>query len=137
MGCIPVMLVTIFLLSNYAYADTPGQLGMKLFPGKIIENSQGLIQVYSKSEGGIINKLVATSSDPSIVQITSIEQDPSHTLFTVKINAVKFGEAKISLAAPGFSSGGSASPAAGSDIDCAPSHITAPFIAFAKKIPSH
>ena len=94
----------IFLFSNYAYADTAGQLGMKLFPGKIIENSEGLIQVYSKSEGGIINKLVATSSDPSIVQIISITQDPSHTLFTVKINAIKYGEAKISLAAPGFSS---------------------------------
>lgn len=94
----------MFLLSNYAYADTAGQLGMKLVPGKIIENSTGLIQVYSKSEGGIINKLVATSSDPSIVQVGSVEQDPSHTQFTVKINALKSGEAKISLAAPGFSS---------------------------------
>jgi hypothetical protein len=105
MFCIPVLLTAMYSLSNYAYADTTtGQLGMKLFPGKIIENSQGLIQVYSKSEGGIINKLVATSSDPSIVKITDITQDPSHTLFTVNIDAVKAGEAKISLAAPGFSS---------------------------------
>ena len=103
-GLMPAVLIVMMLLSTHAYADNPGQLGIKLVPGKIIENSEGLIQVYSKSDGGMVDKLIATSSDPSIIQITGIDQDKSHTMSTVIIKALKSGEAKVSLAAPGYSS---------------------------------
>ena len=76
---------------------------MKMIPGIIAQNTDGLIQVYSKS-GSTIDKLIATSYDPSVVQITSIDPDKSHTVYTVKIKTQKDGATKIAFAAPGFSS---------------------------------
>ena len=96
------MLIGIFF-SSYAYADDPGQLIIKMLPGTITQDSDGLIQVYSKS-GENIDKLVATSGDPSIVKITSMVQDPSHTSYIVKIQTHNAGDTKIAFAAPGFSS---------------------------------
>ena len=87
-----------------SYADAPPDLGMTLLPGKIMENTQGIIEVYSKTEGVTIEKLVASSSDPSIVQILGITQDDGHMISKITINAMKSGDAKIALAAPGFSS---------------------------------
>lgn len=99
-----LLLLVVIVLPPYVYADNGGQLGTKLIPGKIMENTDGVIEVYSKTDGVTINKLIATSSDPSIVQISSITLDPSHTISQIKISAIKAGDAKIALAAPGFSS---------------------------------
>ena len=85
------------------YADTP-ELGVTLLPGKIMEDTQGIIEVYSKTDGISIDKLVATSSDPSIIQIAEITSADGHMMSKIKINAIKPGDAKIALAAPGFSS---------------------------------
>ncbi len=98
----PAIIAAIFLFSNYAYADNPGQLGMKMIPGTITQDTEGLIQVYSKT-GGIVDNLAATSYDPSIVQITGMDQDKSHYLYLVKIKTLKSGDTKIAFAAPGFS----------------------------------
>jgi len=69
-----------------AYADVspPADLGMKIIPGKIVENSEGVIEVYSATGDIPVDKLIATSSDPSIVQIMSIDQDETHMISTVK-----------------------------------------------------
>ena len=88
-----------------AYADVSTEdLGMKIIPGKIVENSEGMIEVYSVSGNIPVNKLIATSSDPSIVKISGIEQDETHMISTVKIKSLTAGDVKIALAAPGFSS---------------------------------
>jgi hypothetical protein len=100
---IAALLLTVVLFSSHAYADNPGQLGIKMNPGIITQNTEGLIQVYSKS-GGTIDKLIATSYDPSVVKITGIDQDASHTVYIVKIKTQKSGDTKIAFAAPGFSS---------------------------------
>jgi hypothetical protein len=100
---IAVLLLTVVLFSNHAYADNPGQLGIQMIPGIITQDTEGLIQVYSKS-GGTIDKLIATSYDPSVVKITGIDQDTSHTIYIVKIKTQKSGDTKIAFAAPGFSS---------------------------------
>jgi hypothetical protein len=93
---------TIFLFSHYASADNPGQLGMKMIPGIITQDTEGIIQVYSKS-GGTLDNLVSTSYDPTIVQITGMDQDKSHHLYLVKIKTIKYGQTTIAFAAPGFS----------------------------------
>ena len=99
---IVLLLIGIFS-SSYVYADNPGQLGVKMIPGIVTPGSDVLIQVYSKS-GGTIDNLVATSDDPSIVKITSMEQDSSHTVYLVKIHTKIAGNTNIAFAAPGFSS---------------------------------
>ena len=98
-----LLLLTAVFFSSHAYADNPGQLGTKMIPGIITQNTEGIIEVYSQS-GGTIDKLIATSYDPSIVQITSIDPDKSHTVYIVKIKTQKDGDTKIAFAAPGFSS---------------------------------
>jgi hypothetical protein len=96
--------MTSFIFPAYADVSSPADLGMKLIPGKIVENSEGVIEVYSIAGDIPVNKLIATSSDPSIAQILSIEQDQTHMISTVKIKTLAAGDVKIALAAPGFTS---------------------------------
>lgn len=97
-------LVAAMVFPVCVYADTPPELGITLLPGKIMENTEGIIEVYSKTDGISLDKLIATSSDQSIVKILGITQDNGHMMSKIKINAIKSGDAKIALAAPGFSS---------------------------------
>ena len=99
-----LMLMTSLVFPAYADVLPPADLGMKLIPGKIVENSDGVIEVYSISGDIPVDKLIATSSDPSIVQILSVEQDQTHMVSTVKIRTLAAGDVKIALAAPGFTS---------------------------------
>jgi hypothetical protein len=102
------ILLLVFIISIIfpAYADIspPAELGMKIIPGKIVENSEGAIEVYSKTGDIPVDGLIATSSNPSIVQISNVEQDETHMISTVKIKTFAAGDVKIALAAPGFSS---------------------------------
>ncbi len=99
-----LVLIAFMVFPAYADTQTPAEFGMKIIPGKIMENTEGVIEVYSKTDGTTIDNLIATSSDPSIVQILNIEQDETHMKSTVKIKALASGDVKIALAAPGFSS---------------------------------
>ncbi|MDE1770326.1 MAG: hypothetical protein KGI28_07235 [Thaumarchaeota archaeon] len=88
-----------------AYADSPTpDLGIKIIPGKIMANAEGVVEVYSNTHDVPVEKLIATSSDPSVVQIIGIDQDATHMVSTVKIKTFDAGDARIALAAPGFSS---------------------------------
>jgi hypothetical protein len=89
-----------------AFADTQtvSEFGIKVIPGKIVENTEGIIEVYSKTDGITTDKLIATSSDPSIIQIEGVTQDETHMMSIIKIKSISSGDAKIALAAPGFSS---------------------------------
>ena len=99
-----LMLMTSLVFPAYADVSSPADLGMKLIPGKIVANSEGVIEVYSMTGDIPVDKLIATSSDPSIVQILSIDQDQTHMVSTVKIRTLAAGDVKIALAAPGFTS---------------------------------
>ncbi len=101
-----LLLVFIASIIFPAYADVsaPAEFGMKIIPGKIVENSEGAIEVYSTAGDIPVNGLIATSSNPSIVQILSVDQDETHMVSTVKIKTFVAGDVKIALAAPGFSS---------------------------------
>lgn len=99
-----LMLMTSLVFPAYADVSPPADLGMKLIPGKIVANSEGVIEVYSMTGDIPVDKLIATSSDPSIVQILSIDQDQTHMVSTVKIRTLAAGDVKIALAAPGFTS---------------------------------
>ena len=88
---------------HYAYAQSDNALGVRVIPNKIMENTEGIIQVYANSDSIIkIDKLIATSSDSSVIQILGIEQEAGGYTTDVKIQAVNAGDAKIALAAPGF-----------------------------------
>ncbi len=98
------LLMASLVFPAYADVSPPAALEMKMIPGKIVQNTEGTIEVYSQTDDIPVDNLVATSSDPSIVQIIGIEQDETHTISNVKIKAFAAGDVKIALAAPGFSS---------------------------------
>ncbi|MBI3623634.1 hypothetical protein HY212_06175 [Candidatus Pacearchaeota archaeon] len=94
------------IFSTHVYGQTTGELGYRLTPNKIMKDTNGILQVYAVGDTGptSVKKLIATSSDSSIIQILGIEQNENGFVTDVKIRAVGEGTAKIALAAPDFSS---------------------------------
>src|SRR5713226_1062328 len=98
-----ISLLCLTIAVHYAYGQSDNELGVRVIPNKIMENTEGIVQVYSTSQDAVkIDKLIATSSDSSVVQILGIEKETGSYVTDIKINAVGAGEAKIALAAPGF-----------------------------------
>jgi hypothetical protein len=96
----------IIVFPIIAYGQTPSELSYRLIPNKILQNSEGILQVYSNGESAPTNieNLVATSSDSSVIQILGIEPDKNNFITDVKIKTGSSGKANIALAAPGFTS---------------------------------
>ncbi|HET6458604.1 MAG TPA: hypothetical protein VFG24_06975 [Nitrosopumilaceae archaeon] len=99
-------ILSVIIFSSGAYGQTAGDLGYRVIPNKIMENTEGVIEVYAVGDTGsnIVEKLIATSSDSSIIKILGTEQDKNGFVTNVKIKASGEGIAKIAIAAPGFSS---------------------------------
>src|SRR5438445_9801990 len=99
------VIVCLTIWVHYAYGQSDSELGVRLVPNKIMENTDGILQVYSNSDDIVkIDKLIATSSDSSIIQILGTETEKGGFVTDVKIKAVGAGDATIALAAPGFHS---------------------------------
>lgn len=84
------------------------EFGHQQHPQKLLENTEGIIQVYVLSGDKIVPTLIkgmkVTSSDNSIIQIQEIQSDDNEYSTKIKILAIKPGIADIALAAPGFNS---------------------------------
>ena len=92
-----------------AYGDNTAKFGHRLLPEKMLENTEGLLEVYAvQDNSGIIpqpiNGLIVRSSDPSVVSIIGVEENENGFITNVKIKATSAGTANIALIAPGFSS---------------------------------
>jgi len=100
-----LVLLTAVIMPISAYADS--EFVFKQLPGKLLEYTDGTIQVYVESEGLMIptqiTGLKTTSTDISIIKILGIESANKY-ITNIQIQALKPGEAKIILAAPGFMS---------------------------------
>ena len=98
-----IAILCLTLAIHYAHGESTAQLGMRLVPNKIMENTEGIVQVYSNSADMVkVDNLIATSSDSSIIQILGIEKEKDSYVTDVKIKAITSGSTKIALAAPGF-----------------------------------
>jgi hypothetical protein len=92
------------MFPSYIQAESGNQLGYKLVPSKIMENTECVLQVYSMADGISLDKLVATSSDSSIIQIEDLQKADSPFTYNIKIKTMNAGAANIAVAAPGFAS---------------------------------
>lgn len=101
-----IVLLTIGFIPLSAYASS-GEIGYKLLPEKLLEYTDGTLQVFVESNGIMIPKeivgLKATSTDSTIVKIVGIEAANEY-ITNIKLQTLKPGEANIALAAPGFMS---------------------------------
>ncbi|MFB5638490.1 MAG: hypothetical protein ACE5RF_08780, partial [Nitrosarchaeum sp.] len=91
-----------------ANAQTAAEFGYQLHPEKLLENTEGTLQIFVTSNGMMLPKsidnLKVVSSDNSIIQIINVQKNSEGYTKDVQIKAIKPGIAKIALAAPGFSS---------------------------------
>jgi len=91
-----------------AQAQTTAEFGYQIHPEKLLENTEGTLQVFVTSNEMMVPKqignLKAVSSDNSIIQILGIEEGNDRFTKNVNIKAKKPGITTIALAAPGFSS---------------------------------
>ncbi len=100
-----VVLLGIIVFSTGVYGQTPNEFSYRFLPNKIIENTDVVLQVYTKDNlSGNIDNLIAVSSDSSIIQISKVEKNQNDFVTTVKIKALNHGTATIALASHGFGS---------------------------------
>jgi len=90
------------------YADDGYNFGVRLIPQKLIENSEGTLQVYVLHHGHIlpqkIQNMIYSSSDSSVLQIIGVENDNDGFSTDLKLVTSNHGTANIELGAPGFNS---------------------------------
>lgn len=89
-----------------SYADNDYSFGVRLMPQKLIENSDGTLQVYALHNSHIypqkIENMIFSSTDSSIVQVIGIENNSDNFITNIKLKTSGQGSAKIELGAPGF-----------------------------------
>ncbi len=91
-----------------AHAQITSEFGYHLHPEKLLENTEGTLQIFVTSNEMMVPKqiegLKVVSSDNSIIQNLSVEESNNKFIKNVVIMAKKPGIVTIALAAPGFSS---------------------------------
>jgi len=101
-ACMLAMLVTP------VNAQPTAEFGYQLHPEKLLENTEGTVQIFVTSNEMMVPRTVdnlkVTSSDNSVIQIIEVQENNNGYTKNVKIKAIKPGIANIALAAPGFSS---------------------------------
>ncbi|MGI0018819.1 MAG: hypothetical protein ACREA1_08920 [Nitrosotalea sp.] len=99
-----IIISSIGIIKSYAADDY--NFGVRLVPQKLIENSDGILQVYAMHNGHIypqkIENMIFSSTDSSIVRVDGIENSSDNFITNIKLKTSGQGSAKIELGAPGF-----------------------------------
>ena len=102
------MLIVATIVTTNAYGQESKNFGYKLLPEKLVEGTEGILQVYGLQKDipipYAIENLIVTSSDQNIVKILELSTDKDTSIISVKIQANDPGNADIAIAAPGFES---------------------------------
>jgi len=106
-GIILVLVIASILTTSLSYAQLDStEFGIRFLPSLLIEDKEGIIQVYTKQGNFLIPKkidgLTVTSLDSSIIRVLRIHDSDSSFVSDVAVKAVKAGTSKLFLAAPGF-----------------------------------
>jgi hypothetical protein len=100
------MAITVVVPNSYA--QSPNDFGYKMMPEKLVEGTEGMLQVYGLTNNipipNMIDDLIVVSSDQEIVKILELSTNQETAITSVKLKAVDAGTANIALAAPGFAS---------------------------------
>ncbi|MDH2908438.1 MAG: hypothetical protein PXX83_10130 [Candidatus Nitrosotalea sp.] len=107
MRTILLILIIIFSVGIMkSYADSDYSFGVRIMPEKLIDNSDGILQVYALHGGHIypqkIDNIVFSSTDSSVVQASKMENSSDSFITNIKLKTLGQGNAKIELGAPGF-----------------------------------
>ena len=91
-----------------AFAQEPKDFGYKLMPEKLVEGTDGLLQIYGLQKNiplsYPIKDLIVTSSNQDILKILDLTTDEDTSITSVEVRAGESGTANIAIAAPGYAS---------------------------------
>jgi len=100
------LFIVAILVTPNVNAQEPKNFGYKLMPEKLVEGTEGILQVYGLQKNipisANIDDLIVTSSDQKIVQILELYTNIETSITSVKLQANDSGTADIAIAAPGF-----------------------------------
>ena len=103
-----ILAIALGISTVPVYAQETSEFGFQMHPSKLLENTEGTLQIFVTSNDMMVPKnienLKVISSDNSIVQIMGIEESGDKFTKNVLIKAKKSGTTNIAIAAPGFSS---------------------------------
>ena len=89
-----------------SYGEEDHSFGVRTIPQKLIENSEGILQIYALHNDHIfpqkIDNVIFSSTDSSILQIIGAEKSNTDFITNIKLKTLNHGTAKIELGAPGF-----------------------------------
>ncbi len=100
------MLIGAIIVTPNVNAQESKNFGYKMMPEKLVEGTDGILQVYGLQKNipisNAINDLIVTSSDQRVVQILEMFTNTETSITTVRLSAIDPGSANIAIAAPGF-----------------------------------
>jgi hypothetical protein len=102
-----LLIVATIVIPN-SHGQEPKNFGYKLLPEKLVEGTEGILQVYGLQKNipipSSIDNLIVTSSDQNIIKILELSTNKDTSITSVKLQGVDSGTANIAIAAPGFAS---------------------------------
>lgn len=88
-----------------SYAESSAKFGYQLLPEKLLENTEGILQLYVSANGIMmpksINNLKVISTDNSIIKVIGVEQFNEY-ITNIKVQALSPGIVNLVVAASGF-----------------------------------
>ena len=103
-----LMLIMGIIITPWVNAQEPKDFGYKLMPEKLVEGTEGLLQIYGLQKNipisNPIKDLIVISSNQDVLQVLELTIDEDTSITSVKIKAIESGTANIAIAAPGFAS---------------------------------
>jgi hypothetical protein len=89
-------------------ADNNFEFGTRFIPTKLVEDKEGMIQIFAKTGTSLVPEkipgLTVTSLDSKIIRVLTVKDSESGYVSEVTVKGIKAGTTKLFLAAPGFSS---------------------------------
>jgi hypothetical protein len=89
-------------------ADSSLVFGTRFIPSKLVEDKEGIIQVFVKKGTSLvpekISGLTVTSLDSKILRVLTVKDSESGFVSEITVKGVKAGDTTLFLAAPGFPS---------------------------------
>ena len=100
-----IVLIAVSIVFMPSYAESSTKFGYQLLPEKLLENTEGIFQLYVSANGIMmpksINNLKVISTDNSIIKVIGVEQFNEY-ITNVKVQALNPGIVNLVVAASGF-----------------------------------
>ena len=89
-----LILLVVTIVTPSAYGQEVKNFGYKLLPEKLVEGTEGILQVYGLQKNiplpDAIENLIVTSSDQRIVKVLELNTNVDTAIISVKLQALEY-----------------------------------------------